>query len=221
MLPAMPMTAALVDDHAIFREGLKLLFEVHGDPRVVGEAADAREAVEMVSATQPDVVVLDMVFPNEASGIALAHKLLKRNPAQRILFLSMVKDESQVADALEAGALGYVTKDQSVDDLLDAVRTVAAGRPYLGRTLEAEKIEARRRLLRESSGSIGRLSSLSMREREIFDLTVAGLTARAVGEKLGISARTVETHRARIQRKLGAHSVSDLVRIAARAGVLG
>ncbi len=214
-------TAALVDDHSIFREGLKLLFDLHGDPRVVGEASTARDALEMVSATRPDLVVLDMVFPNDASGIALAHRLLKRNPAQRILFLSMVKDEAQVADALETGALGYVTKDQSLQELMDAVRTVAAGRPYLGRTLRIERIEERRRYLRESSGSVGQLASLTMREREIFDLTVAGLTARAVGEKLEISARTVETHRARIQRKLGAHSVGDLVRIAARAGVLG
>ncbi|HYS11074.1 MAG TPA: response regulator transcription factor [Myxococcales bacterium] len=216
----MGTTAALVDDHSIFREGLKLLFDLHGDPRVVGEASTSRDAVEMVSNTHPDVVVLDMVFPNDASGIALAHRLLKCNPSLRILFLSMVKDETQVADALEAGALGYVTKDQSVQELMDAVRTVAAGRPYLSRTLRIDRIEERRRYLRATSGSAGQLASLSMREREIFDLTVAGLTAKAVGEKLGISARTVETHRSRIQRKLGAHSVSDLVRIAARAGVL-
>src|SRR4051812_9039352 len=198
----MPFTAALVDDHAIFREGLKLLFEVHGEPRVVGEAADARQALEVVTATRPDLVVLDMVFPNEASGIALAHKLLKQNPSQRILFLTMVKDEAQVADALEAGALGYVTKDQTVEDLMEAVRAVGAGRPYLGRTLELEKVEECRRVLRQSSGPVNGLRSLSAREREIFDLTVSGLTAREVGDKLQISPRTVETHRSRIQRKL-------------------
>ena len=91
----MGTTAALVDDHSIFREGLKLLFDLHGDPRVVGEAATSRDALEMVSSTHPDLVVLDMLFPNDASGIALAHRLLKRNPSLRILFLSMVKDETQ------------------------------------------------------------------------------------------------------------------------------
>jgi DNA-binding NarL/FixJ family response regulator len=212
-------TAALVDDHPIFREGLKLLFELHGFPQVVGEASTAHDAYELVSATHPDVVVLDLVFPEGASGITVAQELLQRNPGQRILFLSMVKDEAQVAGALEAGALGYATKDQTAEDLFNAVRTVASGRTYLGTTLKLEKIEEHRRLLR-SEPRLGQLASLTIRERQVFDLTVAGLTARDVGDKLSISARTVETHRARILRKLGAHSASDLVRLAARAGLL-
>lgn len=215
----MQTTAALVDDHPIFREGLKLLFELHGYPRVVGEASTANAAYELVSATHPDVVVLDLVFPEGASGIAVAQELLQRNPGQRILFLSMVKDEAQVAGALEAGALGYATKDQTAEDLLNAVRAVASGHTYLGSTLRPEKVEEHRRLLR-SEPRLGQLSSLTVRERQVFDLTVAGLTARDVGDKLSISARTVETHRARILRKLGAHSASDLVRLAARAGLL-
>lgn len=215
----MQTTAALVDDHPIFREGLKLLFELHGFPQVVGEASTAHDAYELVSATHPDVVVLDLVFPEGASGITVAQELLQRNPGQRILFLSMVKDEAQVAGALEAGALGYATKDQTAEDLFNAVRTVASGRTYLGTTLKLEKIEEHRRLLR-SEPRLGQLASLTIRERQVFDLTVAGLTARDVGDKLSISARTVETHRARILRKLGAHSASDLVRLAARAGLL-
>ena len=215
----MQTTAALVDDHPIFREGLKLLFELHGYPHVVGEASTANDAYELVSATHPDVVVLDLVFPEGASGIAVAQELLQRNPGQRILFLSMVKDEAQVAGALEAGALGYATKDQTAEDLFNAVRTVASGRSYLGTTLKSENVEEHRRLLR-SEPRLGQLSSLTVRERQVFDLTVSGLTARDVGDKLSISARTVETHRARILRKLGAHSAADLVRLAARAGLL-
>lgn len=215
----MQTTAALVDDHPIFREGLKLLFELHGYPHVVGEASTANDAYELVSATRPDVVVLDLVFPEGANGIAVAQEILQRNPSQRILFLSMVKDAAQVAGALEAGALGYVTKDQTAEDLLDAVRAVAAGKQYLGSTLQSDKVDEHRRLLR-TEPKLGQLASLTIRERQVFDLTIAGLTARDVGEKLSISARTVETHRARILRKLGAHSAADLVRLAARAGLL-
>jgi len=212
-------TAALVDDHPVFRQGLKLLFELHGDPRVVAETSLPHEAVEMVRKSRPDVVLLDLVFPDGVSGVSVAHELLRRNPAERILFVSMVKDAARVADALESGALGYATKDQSAEDLVEAVRTVAAGRSYLAATLESDRIEAQRKALRESP-RLGNLGSLTARERQIFDMTVAGLTAAAIGQKLSISRRTVETHRARILSKLGVHSAAELVRIAARAGIL-
>jgi two-component system, NarL family, response regulator NreC len=212
-------TAALVDDHPVFRQGLKLLFELHGDPRVVAETSLPQEAVEMVRNTRPDVVLLDLIFPDGVSGVSVAHQLLRSNPAERILFVSMVKDDVRVADALESGALGYATKDQSAEELVEAVQTVAAGRSYLAATLPSERIEAQRKALRENA-RLGNLASLTGRERQIFDMTVAGLTAAGIGEKLSISRRTVETHRARILSKLGVHSAAELVRIAARAGML-
>src|SRR5919202_1055784 len=141
-------TAALVDDHPVFRQGLRLLFELHGDPRVVAETSHPHEAVEIVRNSRPDVVLLDLVFPDGVSGVSVAHQLLRRNPAERILFVSMVKDDLRVADALESGALGYATKDQSAEELVEAVRAVAAGRPYLAKTLESDKIDAQRRALR-------------------------------------------------------------------------
>src|SRR5438045_2118839 len=103
-------TAALIDDHAVFRDVLKLLFEQRGGPRVVAEASHLEEALEVIGATHPDVVVLDMVFQTENGGLQLAKELLLRNPKERILFLSMVKDAAKVTEALRAGALGYVTK---------------------------------------------------------------------------------------------------------------
>ena len=210
----MPLTAALVDDHLVFREGLKRLFELHGDPSVVGEASGAPGVYEMVTVTRPDVVVLDLVLSDSASGIDIAQELLERNPRQRILFLSMVKDRAQVAEALKTGALGFATKDQSAQDLLDAVCAVGAGRRYLAPSLLA------RRAAGSSVADPPQVGSLTSREREVFDLTVAGFTAREIGDRLAISARTVETHRIRILRKLEAHSATDLVRIAARAGLL-
>src|SRR3982751_6590991 len=105
-------TAALVDDHPVFRQGLKLLFELHGDPRVVGETSVPDEAVEMVRSSRPDVVLLDLVFPDGVSGVSVAHQLLRHNPSERILFVSMVKDDARVADALESGGLGGATQEQ-------------------------------------------------------------------------------------------------------------
>lgn len=210
-------TAALIDDHPVFRQGLKLLFDAHGGPRVVAEASGSVEAMQVVAATRPDVVLLDLIFPDGESGLSIARQLLERNRTQRILFLTMSKEPSRVADALEAGALGYVTKDQSAQELLEAVRAVAAGRRYVGSTVKLDEVEGRRKAL---EGKHRPLDALTPREREVFDLTVAGLTASAIGVKLSISTRTVETHRARILAKLGAHSATDLVRIAARAGIL-
>ena len=206
--PRVPLTAALIDDHQVFRDGLKRLFELNGSPSVVGEASGVPEALAVVRATRPDIVVLDLVLSG-ASGIEVALRLLQENPSQRILFLTMVKDRAQVADALDTGALGYATKDQSAQDLLEAVRTVGAGQPYLAPSLVAER----------GRGKV-HIGLLTSRERQVFDLTIRGLTARDIGEQLSISARTVETHRVRILRKLDAHSATDLVRIAARAGIL-
>src|SRR3954469_5496449 len=113
-------TAALIDDHPVFRQGLKLLFEAQGGPKVVGEASDSAEALAVVAATHPDIVLLDLVFPGGENGLSIARQLLGQNRSQRILFLTMAKDASRVVDAFDAGALGYATKDQSSEELLQA-----------------------------------------------------------------------------------------------------
>jgi len=211
----MPLTAVLVDDHVLFREGMKRLFELHGSPEVVGEASGGADAYEVVPAVRPDVVVLDLVLGDGSSGTDVARGLLARNPRQKILFLSMVKDRPQIEAALRTGALGYATKDQSASDLLDAIDAVGAGKKYLAPALA---IWDRTELAQGPAHPD--LGLLTAREREVFDLTVTGLTAREIGDRLGISSRTVETHRVRILRKLDAHSATDLARIAAREGLL-
>jgi DNA-binding NarL/FixJ family response regulator len=206
-------TAVLIDDHAVFREGLRYIFESLSGPRVVGETSRPEEAGALVEATSPDVVVLDMMFRDSAEGIAAAGEILQRRPDARILFCTMCEDAEKIAAAIHAGALGYVTKDQSAPELLRAVHSVARGIRYLPDAL-------RRRGESHGATRSERLALLTSREREVFDLTVAGLTSSATGTQLGISARTVETHRARILSKLQARSATDLVRLAAGAGLL-
>jgi len=205
-------TAALIDDHPIFRDVVKLLFEQRGGPKVVAEASEPGEALDLVSATRPDVVLLDMVFSTETGGVELAKKLLARNPAQRILFVSMVKDAAKVADAIRAGALGYVTKDQTPAELFHAVSEVLAGHQYITeRIASAERRSPQRPEV---------LATLTARERQVFDLVVGGLSSRSIANRLSISPRTVETHRSRVMAKLGVHTAADLVRFAARLGLL-
>jgi DNA-binding NarL/FixJ family response regulator len=211
-------TVALVDDHRLFREGVVALLSAHPDLKVVGEASNRREALDVVSATSPDVVVLDLSLPG-ASGIDIAKELLQRRPEQRMLALTMLRDKAHVRQALDAGFLGYAIKDEPAHELVRAIRAVSQGLRYLAPGISGlEKDEQT-----DGSGGVkdGALLKLTPREREIFDLTVAGIMTAEIAKQLSISRRTVETHRARILHKLGAHSAVDLVRLAARLGLIG
>jgi DNA-binding NarL/FixJ family response regulator len=213
----MQTTVALIDDHKLFREGLRGLLETKSDIQVVGEAGNSAEALEMVQRTNPDVVVLDLLLPG-GSGVTVSRELMRQDPKRKVLALSMLKEEQYVAQALDAGALGYASKEQSVEDVVAAIRQVARRQPYLPPGLSKSVLEdLRLGLRRESEGS---LASLTNRERQIFSLTVSGMTTADIAQQLFISKRTVETHRARILRKLHARSATDLVRLAARLGVL-
>ncbi len=201
-------TLALIDDHRLFREGVLALLASQPDFKVVAEASDAGEAYQVIAATAPDVVVLDLSLPG-VSGLEVGRKLLQLRPRQRILALTMLRDQRHVALALEAGFLGYATKDQPGQELLVAIRAVANRQHYLSPSLSAGPADGGSPLVK-----------LTRREREVFDLTVAGVVTAQIAEQLQISRRTVETHRARILHKLDAHSAVDLVRLAASLGLL-
>ena len=205
----MPTTLALIDDHRLFREGVVALLAGQSDLKVVAQASDADEAYRVIAATSPDVVLLDLSLP-VVGGLEVGRALLGKQPHLKILALTMRRDQRHVAQALEAGFLGYATKDQPSDELLAAIHAVAKGQRYLSPTLSA--------VVPLDSGSP--LVKLTRREREIFDMTVGGITTTRIAGQLGISRRTVETHRARILHKLDAHSAVDLVRLAAGLGVL-
>lgn len=215
----MALKLALVDDHRLFREGLRAMLRSQADLQVVGEAADATEAYAMVDATHPDVLVLDLALPG-ATGVTVAREILRRNPGLRILLLSMFTDEEHVSQALEAGVAGYAAKEQSAEEVFEAIRTVASGNSYLSPLISRFVLEEYMRLRKGGDPSRAPLRALTNREREIFDLSVRGLSNDSIASQLFISKRTVETHRGRIMRKLGVHSAADLVRVAAKHGLL-
>ncbi len=208
------MRVALVDDHPVFRSGLRAILSSAQDFDVVGEAETARQAYEMAESQQPDLVMLDLNLPG-TNGLIATRELVRRLPRTRILILSMYTDPSRVSEALAAGATGYVFKSEPPDVLLEAARAVAGGQRWVPPSLEPFLAAG----ARPSRGN-GAVASLSTREREVFDLLVRGFSNRAVAGELCISVKTVETHRAQIHRKLGVHSVAQLIRYAAMNGLV-
>jgi two-component system response regulator NreC len=209
---------ALVDDHHVFRTGLRAIITGVGNFSVVGEAPDARKAYAMVATTKPDVVILDLMLP-DGDGIAVARELRRRTPEARILILTIQNSELLVSRALAAGASGFALKSDEPDEILRGIEAVASGRRYVSAAFGARAAELVAHV-EDVGESNDPLASLSRREREVCDLVLRGLSNQAVAEALCISIKTVETHRARINQKLGVHSTGQLIRLAAMQGLL-
>ena len=207
----MALTLMLVDDHALFRDGLRAMLESQPDLKVVAEAGNAQEAYAALERCEPDLALVDVAMPG-IDGIALARQIRTRSPKSKVLMLSMLIDNARVSEALAAGAVGYATKDEGADQVFHAIRTVAAGKTWISPRIGEARVPA--------SAAMAALATLTRREREIFDLVASGETTLSMAKNLGISPRTVETHRSRILAKLDLHSASDLVRLAARCGLL-
>jgi DNA-binding NarL/FixJ family response regulator len=210
-------TVALVDDHQLFLDGLRAVISAQLDLRIVAATTSAATAMSMLQQTHADVVVMDLMMPG-ISGLTLARELLRRDPQRRMLALSMVADEPSVAEAFGAGVLGYACKSQPAEEVVEAIRDVARGAPYLAPEL-AEKFPGGSTAMRAHQPAHP-LAALTQRERQVFELTVGGSTTRDVARELNISRRTVETHRSRVLHKLGVHNAIDLVRLAASWGLL-
>ncbi len=209
----------LVDDHRLFREALRRLLDTTPDIHVVAEADSLTAALTLVRRMDPDVVVLDLLMPG-IEGPTVVRELLRQNPDRKVLVLSMLKDARSVAEALDAGAIGFASKEQSVEEVVDAIRLVARGEQCIPPDISRAVLDELRWRPAAAGGGESPLAKLTNRERVIFDLTIRAMTSSAIARELLISRRTVETHRARIMRKFGAHSVVELVRAAARLGVL-
>jgi DNA-binding NarL/FixJ family response regulator len=210
----MAVRILIIDDHDLFRDGLRALLELDGHLRVVGDAGDARSGCAAASSTQPDVVSLDVGLRG-TNGIAAIDDLRRAAPGARILMVTMHAEHEFVLQAFAAGAHGYAVKDQPAREVVEALKAVASGQRYLAPRLPRSLLEMRAGPLR---GSV--LDGLSRREREIFDLVARGFSSQGIASQLFISVKTVETHRAHINRKLGFHSTVDLVRFAARHQLL-
>ncbi len=207
----MPIEVFLADDHAVMRDGLRLLLEAHPDLRVVGEAATGREAVRQVSADCPDVLIMDIAMP-DLNGIGATRQVRAQCPDTQVVMLSMYSTDEHIARALQAGAVGYVLKESAGADVVAAVRAAYAGRQYFSPKI-AVALAGKRYL------GVSPLDRLSEREREILQLTVEGRSSAQIAHILMLSPKTVETYRSRIMRKLGLHDLPNLVKFAIQHGL--
>lgn len=210
-------TILLADDHQIVREGLRLLLESEPDLKVVGEAGDGLEAVRLVERLHPDVLVADLMMPG-LSGLDVVREVCRTTPRTRAIVLSMHDNEAYVLQALRNGAAGYVLKGGGAAHLAEAVRTVAGGGRYLSPALTQRAVQAY--VSKAEAIAPDSYESLSGREREVLHLAAEGHTNVEIAERLTISPRTVESHRASLMRKLELRSQTDLVRYAIRRGIL-
>jgi two-component system response regulator NreC len=204
----------VVDDHAVVRSGLRLLLDAEDDMEVVGEAGNARDAIFEVRASTPDVVLLDVVMPGE-SGIEVLPQLLHEVPGAKVLMLSMQDDPNYVREAFAAGASGYVLKEAVDDEVVGAIREVAAGNHYVHPALGARMVAAD-----AAAQAAAAADPLSDREREVLKMLALGHTNQEIAQQLYISVRTAETHRAHIMRKLQLSTRAELVRYAIEHGQL-
>ena len=205
------ISVLIVDDHALFRAGLRSRLELEHDITPVGEAATAAQAVSKARALQPDLVLLDLLLPG-TSGHEAIPELAKVSPRSRVLVVSSQAAPSSVRQALSAGAAGYVPKRASDEELVAAIRQVAAGEGYVDPDLGAKLVVPDR---------LAALEPLSERERDILQLLALGYTNQEIGRKRFISVRTVDTHRGHIMRKLGLETRAELVLFALANGLLG
>jgi two-component system, NarL family, response regulator NreC len=208
------ITIVLADDHAVVRSGLRMVLEREGDFAVVSEAGDVEAALRTVLGHKPKVLVLDLNMPGELSSLEAIPRVSEVSPATRVVVLTMQEDPEFARRALRAGAEGYVLKEAADDELVDAVRRVAAGETYLNPRLGAVLATAPP----ESSGPP---DDLTEREVEVLRLIALGHTNAEIARALFLSVRTIESHRAHIQQKLGRSTRAELVRYALDHGLAG
>lgn len=204
-MSTLPIRVLVADDHAVVREGIRSVLQGEAGFTLVGEAATAAEAVRLVGDLHPDVAVLDVTMPG-GSGLEAAARIRRESPATRILILSMHDNPEYTKESIRAGAHGYLLKDSAAAELRQAIRTVSAGQTYFSET-GARPAE-------------NTLVPLTARERDVLAGVALGRTNKEIASSLGISSRTVETHRESLMRKTGVRTVAGLTRLAMDAGLV-
>jgi DNA-binding NarL/FixJ family response regulator len=211
MLMASVTRVALVDDHKIMRDGLRAILEKQPNVLVVGEAADGREAIDVVRDEHPHVVVMDVSMKG-LNGVDATRRIVEEISDVKVIGLSMSADRRYVLAMLSAGASGYLLKDAAADELIRAIEAVSAGGTYLSSTITGLVVDS-------AVGGGAEARVLSGREREVLQLLAEGCTSKQIGERLHVAVSTVETHRRQIASKLGLRTVAELTKYAVREGL--
>ena len=212
----MSIKILLADDHKIVSECLRPLLNKQPDMKVVGEAENGRMAVKLTQQLNPDIVIMDIAMP-DLNGIEATRQIIARCPGVKIITLSMNSDKRYVTGVLNAGASGYLTKSCSFEELVSAIRVVAANKKYLSPDISGIVIEES--LVRSSTAKSKITSILTVREREVLQLLAEGKTVKQIASQLYLSIKTVHTHRKQIMDKLNIHSIAELTKYALREGL--
>ena len=212
------MRVLLADDHGIVRRGLRALLESEPGLTVVAEAADGLDALRLCGEHQPDIVILDVGMP-KLNGIEVAARAQKLDHPPKVIILSMHADESYILRALAAGARAYLLKDATDEDLLPAVRAIAAGKPFFSPAVTAVLVGDYMRQL-QARGLTDSYHLLTDREKEVLQLLAEGRSNKEVALLLELGVSTIETHRANLMQKLNLHNTADIVLYAVRKGII-
>jgi len=212
----MTIRVVIADDHNVVRKGIRDLLSDEDDIAVIGEARNGQEAVDLATALQPDVVVMDIAMP-EMTGVEATRKIIVEHPGTKIIGLSMHTDRRYTSELLKAGASGYLPKDGAFEELEQAVRAVMAGEVYLSPRIAAGLVDEYVRQPRDAAPSV--FERLTAREREVLQLMAEGQATKEIAATLHVSVKTVETHRRQIMEKLNIYSVAELTKYAIREGL--
>lgn len=212
----MSVRIVLVDDHRLVRAGIRALLEKTPQREVVGEAADGREAFALIEKQRPDIVLIDIVMPG-LNGLDAVDRIKKEWPETKVIILSMHANEEYVVRALRSDVSGYLIKDAAVDELEDAIQTVARDEIYLSRRISKRVI---RDYLTNTDEIRGPLEQLSSRQREVLQLIGEGKNTKEIADILQVSVKTIEAHRLQLMQRLDIHDIPGLVRFAIRTGLV-
>ena len=212
----------LADDHKLVRAGIRSLLEDFKGIIIVGEASNGREAIELTAKLNPDIVFLDLAMP-ELNGLETAARIRKEFTQVKCIILSMYTDEEYIIQALKSGASGYLLKDAAPVEMMQAVKLLMKGEIYISPSITSEKINEfikRQKDFPLKEESISRRENLTARQKEVLKLIAEGNSTKEIAEKLFISVKTVETHRAQLMKKLGIYDIAGLVKYAIKTGLI-
>lgn len=212
----MTIRIMLADDHKMIRDGLRSLISKHNNLEVIGEAADGQTAVQTARKLSPDIVVIDIGMP-ELNGIEATRQITTLKCKPRVIGLSMHADRRYVSQMLKAGASGYILKDSAFEELVQAIEAVAKGRTYLSPQVAGTVVTEFKRTAKDDDGTV--FSLLTEREREVLQQISEGVSTKEIASSLGVSVKTIETHRRQIMEKLNLHSVAELTKYAVKEGL--